>query len=40
LLPPEHGYRPTLRIGDFEVLPWIYTEAAKPSMRELLDERL
>src|SRR4051812_46271386 len=21
LLPPEHGWKPTLRIGDFEVLP-------------------
>jgi len=40
LLPPEHGYQPTLRIGDFEVLPWIYTSQAKRRMRELLDQRL
>jgi hypothetical protein len=40
LLPPEHGYRPTLRIGDFEVLPWIYTAEAEARMRELLHERL
>jgi hypothetical protein len=37
LLPSEHGWRPTLRIGDFEVLPWIYTSAAESRMRELLD---
>lgn len=40
LLPPEHGYQPTLRIGYFEVLPWIYTSEAKRRMRKLLDERL
>jgi hypothetical protein len=40
LLPPEHGYKPTFRIGDFEVLPWIYTGEAETRMRELLDARL
>lgn len=40
LLPPEHGWRPTLRIGDFEVLPWIYTNAAEQRMSELLNMRL
>jgi hypothetical protein len=40
LLPPEHGWKPTLRIGDFEVLPWIYGSDAESRMRELLDERI
>jgi len=40
LLPPEHGWLPTLRIGDFEVLPWIYTEEAEARMRDLLAMRL
>lgn len=40
LLPPEHGFQPTLRIGDFEVLAWIYTDQAEARMRELLAERL
>lgn len=40
LLPPEHGWAPTLRIGDFEVVPWIYGEQAEVKMRELLGERL
>jgi hypothetical protein len=40
LLPPEHGWKPTLRIGDFEVLLWIYAGDAESRMRELLDERL
>jgi hypothetical protein len=30
LLPPEYGYQPTLQIGDFEVLPWIYATEAEP----------
>jgi len=40
LLPPEHGYQPTLRIGYFDVLPWIHTSEAERRMRELLHERL
>jgi hypothetical protein len=40
LLPLEHGWKPTLRIGDFEVLPWIYTSEAETGMRELLATRL
>jgi hypothetical protein len=40
LLPPEHGWQPTLRIGDFEVSPWIYTGEAEVRMSELLDTRL
>lgn len=40
LLPPEHDYQPTLRIGDFEVLSWIYSNAAEMKMRELLETRL
>ncbi len=40
LLPPEHGWTPTLRIGDFEVLGWIYASDAEARMRELLAARL
>jgi hypothetical protein len=40
LLPPDHGWQPTLRIGDFEVLGWIYTGDADARMRELLTARL
>lgn len=40
LLPPEHRYLPTLRIADFEVKPWIYTQDAEKRMRELLEARL
>jgi hypothetical protein len=40
LLPLEHDWAPTLRIGDFEVLAWIYSDAAEEKMRELLAERL
>lgn len=40
LLPLEHGWAPTLRIGDFEVLPWIYGSQAETRMRELLEARL
>lgn len=40
LLPPEHGWKPTLRIGDFEVLEWIYTDEAATRMQQLLVERL
>lgn len=40
LLPPEHGFSPTLRIADFEVSGWIYGAGAEKRMRELLAERL
>ena len=40
LVPPEHGWKPTLRIGDFEILGWIYTRSAEARMRELLPARL
>jgi hypothetical protein len=40
LLPAEHGWQPTLRIADFEVLPWVQDADAEPRMRELLDARL
>lgn len=39
LLPLEHGWAPTLRIGDFEVLPWIYSDQAEQMLRELLNGR-
>ena len=37
ILPSEHGFRPTLRIADFEVREWITTASAEERMRELLD---
>jgi hypothetical protein len=40
LLPLEHGWSPTLRIGDFEVAAWIHTPQAEHCMAELLDARL
>lgn len=40
LLPLEHGWEPTLRIADFELLPWIYGGGTEERMRALLDERL
>jgi hypothetical protein len=40
LLPLEHGWAPTLRLADFELLPWIYSGSAERRMRALLDERL
>ena len=40
LLPPEHNFAPTLRVADFEVLPWIYTGDAETQLRELLAARL
>jgi hypothetical protein len=40
LLPLEHGWAPTLRLADFELLPWIYGGGAEEGMRALVDERL
>jgi hypothetical protein len=40
ILPPSHGYLPTLRIGDFEVKDWIRSSGARERMKELLEERL
>ena len=40
LLPLEHSWAPTLRIADFELLPWIYSAEAEPKTRELLAGRL
>jgi hypothetical protein len=40
LLPPLHGYAPTLRIADFEVRGWLYDRGAVARMRRLLGERL
>lgn len=40
LLPTEHGWEPTLRVGDFEVLPWIDASDAEAKMRNLLDKHL
>ncbi|MCP9486551.1 MAG: hypothetical protein MSC30_11865 [Gaiellaceae bacterium MAG52_C11] len=40
LLPPEHGFAPTLRIADFEVTDWLHGAGAEGRMRQLLSERL
>lgn len=40
ILPPDHGYLPTLRIADFEVKGWIGTAHARKRMEELLQEKL
>ena len=40
ILPPAHGFEPTLRIADFEVKDWIFTNAAPEKMAELLESRL
>jgi hypothetical protein len=40
LLPPLHGYLPTLRIAEFEVRDWIFTPTAPARMDQLLRQRL
>jgi hypothetical protein len=40
LIPPLHGFAPTLRIADFEVKSWIYGNDAEERMDELLSTRL
>jgi hypothetical protein len=40
ILPPSHGYLPTLRISEFEVKDWIWSSQARDRMKELLQERL
>lgn len=40
ILPPDHGYLPTLRIADFEVKGWIGTAHARKRMEELLEDKL
>lgn len=40
IVPPLHGYAPTLRIGDFETKDWIWRADAADRMARLLDARL
>lgn len=40
ILPPEHGFLPTLRVGDFEVGSWIDRAGATERMEALVTERL
>jgi hypothetical protein len=40
ILPPEHGWLPTLRLGDFDVGRWIETPRASERMIRLVEERL
>jgi hypothetical protein len=40
LLPSAHGWLPTLRIADFEIADWIWSDAAFERMERLLSERL
>jgi hypothetical protein len=39
LIPPLHGFAPTLRIAKFEVRSWIYSKDAERRMDELLSTR-
>lgn len=39
LLPPLHGFGPTLRIADFEVADWIHSMGARNRMTTLLRSR-
>jgi hypothetical protein len=39
ILPPEHGFAATLRIGDFEVKDWIFGGDSEERMRRLLDAK-
>jgi hypothetical protein len=40
LLPSVHGWRPTLRIADFEVVDWLHAEDAEKRMAALVGARL
>lgn len=40
LIPPVHGFAPTLRIADFEVKDWIFSADAENRMAEFLSKRL
>jgi hypothetical protein len=40
ILPSEHGFLPTLRLGDFDVGSWIERDSASERMIALLDEKL
>ncbi len=40
LVPPEHGWAPTLRIAYWEVEPWLEREDAATRMVDLLDRKL
>jgi hypothetical protein len=40
ILPPDHGFAPTLRIADFEVASWVHTPDAPAKMESLLADRL
>lgn len=39
LLPSIHGWVPTLRVGDFEILDWLHADDAADRMAALLDDR-
>lgn len=40
LLPPVHGWLPTLRIADFETREWVFTADGRRHMARLLKRRL
>lgn len=40
ILPPEHGWQPTLRIADFEVAGWVHGDEAETRICALLEARL
>ncbi|WP_090969580.1 hypothetical protein [Nocardioides exalbidus] len=39
LLPSEHGWLPTLRVGDFEVKEWLFDPDAEARMAQLLETK-
>lgn len=39
LVPGQHGWGPTLRIGDFETVPWLHDDDALNRMTALLHEK-
>lgn len=40
LLPAVHGWQPTLRIADFEVVGWVHERGAQACMRTLVSQRV
>lgn len=40
ILPPDHGFLPTLRIGYFEVDDWLEARDARKRMEDLLDRKI
>ena len=39
LVPPVHGWAPTLRVADWEVLPWLHDKGASHQLQDLLTSK-